>query len=198
MPFELLLQTARHIKQQVGIPVSVDIEGGYSNNINDIIENIKRLYDVGIAGINIEDTAKGAASPLQAAYIFAKTIDSIANHIERTNMHIFINARTDAYLHKLPNALQETIARAKLYEQAGASGIFVLFLYNKEVIVNIVNATKLPVNVFAGPQLPGFDELATLGVKRISMGKAVYNKMNRILHQTLASVQKDGSFKCLY
>lgn len=198
IPFELLLQTARHIKQQVGIPVSVDMEAGYSTNINGIIDNITKLYNAGIAGINIEDSDKGMGATLQPAGVFAKTIEAIANHLERNNTRVFINARTDAFLRKLPSARQETLERAKLCEQAGANGLFVPFLYDEEDISNIVKSTKLPVNVFAGAKLPGFNRLAVLGVKRISMGKAVYNKMNKLLQQTLASIQQDASFNCLY
>lgn len=198
LPFELLLQTVQHIQRLITIPLSVDMEGGYSNTIQGIITNIDKLLDAGVAGINIEDSVKGVSNQLQHAEDFVKTIEAIANHLEQKNAPLFINARIDTLVVKHPDAIAETIKRAGLYEQAGAKGVFVPFMYKPGDIVPVVQATKLPVNVFAMPQLPGFDELGNLGVKRISMGTSVYRKMMRDVAENLTTVQWDKSFKCLY
>ena len=77
-------------------------------------------------------------------------------------MGMFINARTDAYLMRLPSAFEETIIRIKAFENAGASGVFVPCLVDKNEIEQIVSNTKLPVNVMCMPTLPSFDELKEL------------------------------------
>src|SRR5690349_18933817 len=56
LPFDLLLQIAKRVTEVTRIPFSVDMEGGYSRTVGGIIENIDKLHDAGVAGINLEDT----------------------------------------------------------------------------------------------------------------------------------------------
>jgi 2-methylisocitrate lyase-like PEP mutase family enzyme len=78
LPFEILLQLAKKVVEAVRIPFSVDMEGGYSRNINVIIENITKLHDVGVAGINLEDTIPHPTRRLLPAAEFQKTLEAIA------------------------------------------------------------------------------------------------------------------------
>ena len=87
----------------------------------------------------------------------------------------------------------ETTMRAKAYEAAGANGIFVPFVTDIYDIEKIVNATSLPVNVFFCKGLPGFKTLSRAGVKRISMGTALYRKMKKDLLHHIQQVQHDQS-----
>lgn len=195
IPFELLLQTVKHIYKQVSVPLSVDIETGYSNSISGIIGNIDKLYDAGAVGFNLEDSLQGK---LRVANEYAKIIEAVANHLAQRNRPMYINARIDSFLLKQPDALTQTVERARLYEQAGASGIFAIFAYNEDDIAAIVQSTSLPVNVFAMPQLPGFSRLAALGVRRISMGRSVYGRLTTLLQQTLQNIKQHQSFNVLY
>ncbi|HWB24432.1 MAG TPA: isocitrate lyase/phosphoenolpyruvate mutase family protein [Chitinophagaceae bacterium] len=175
------------------------LEGGFSRNIDKIIENIERLHDTGVVGINIEDSLKGNDGiKIQPANVLQQIISAVTNHFEKKNIKMFINARTDGFVVKIPGALQETITRAKLYGDAGANGIFVPFLQEKGDIAAVVASTRLPVNVFALPALPGFSELAALGVKRISMGTSVYNAAKRFLNHTINTIVSEQSFSSLY
>ena len=56
MPFGLLLEIVKRITKSISIPLSVDMERGYANAIPGMLANIEKLYDTGIAGINIEDS----------------------------------------------------------------------------------------------------------------------------------------------
>ncbi|HMN25655.1 MAG TPA: isocitrate lyase/phosphoenolpyruvate mutase family protein, partial [Ignavibacteriaceae bacterium] len=44
------------IVKAVQVPVSVDIEAGYGNNTDQVIESVKKIIATGIVGINIEDS----------------------------------------------------------------------------------------------------------------------------------------------
>jgi len=198
IPFDLLLTMVERISSNVNIPLSVDLEGGYSRNTSDIIKNIERVYDAGAVGINLEDSVKGDKTYLLPEDDFKRILTEIKESFEKKNMRMFINARTDAYVVKLPDPLKETLKRIKIYEDAGASGIFIPFLYDKEEIKKVVQATKLPVNVFAMPHLPGFSELSDLGIKRISMATAVHRALIRSLENILQRLLDDGSCKSLF
>jgi 2-methylisocitrate lyase-like PEP mutase family enzyme len=77
----------------------------------------------------------------------------------------------------MPTALAETLTRIRSYESAGADGIFVPCITNPNDIKQVVQSTTLPVNVMCMPGLPDFNELGSLGVKRISMGPFFFNKV---------------------
>ena len=177
LPFDILLQVAKRVVEVVNIPFSVDMEGGYSRTIDGIISNIDKLHDAGVVGINLEDTIAGATRQLQPVAEFQKTVSAVADHISRNNLQLFLNIRTDGFLLGLPTALDETLTRIKSYESAGADGIFTPCITNSDDIKEVVNATKLPINVMCMPALPGFDELGSLGVKRISMGPFLFSKV---------------------
>jgi 2-methylisocitrate lyase-like PEP mutase family enzyme len=86
LPFEILLQLTKRVTEVVRIPISVDMEGGYSRTIEGIIENINKLHDVGTAGINLEDTIAGATRQFQSASAFGKILSAVADHISRNNL----------------------------------------------------------------------------------------------------------------
>lgn len=167
--FSELLVFVKRILNCVNIPVSVDIEGGYGESMSEITTNIEKLYDLGIAGINIEYSLVINDRQILSIDEFSRKLDAIKNHLLKNNIKVFINARTDTFLLNIPSRLEETLKRIKAYEQAGANGIFVPCIVEKEEIKEIVQSTKLPVNVMCMPALPSFNELSELGVRRISM-----------------------------
>jgi len=177
LPFEILLQVAKRVVEVVNIPFTVDMEGGYSNSLAGILDNIDQLHAAGVVGINLEDTVPGDNRRFQPVDEFQKTLSAIAEHISRNNMQLFVNVRTDGFLLGLPNALDETLSRIKAYENTGADGIFVPCITAAGDIRTVVNESKLPINVMCMPQLPGFDELQALGVKRLSMGPFLFSKV---------------------
>src|SRR5450631_3313039 len=56
IPFAELLKLVRRITSAVTIPVTIDIERGYSGSIIQLKENIQLLIENGAVGINIEDS----------------------------------------------------------------------------------------------------------------------------------------------
>lgn len=195
MPFELLLQTAKRMQQNITVPLSVDMERGYSNSVEGIIENIVKLHDIGVVGINLEDSVNGVMEPTD---IFYRKISTIANYLAQKNIPLFINARTDAFLVKLPDATAVTLARINQYKNSGASGIFVPFIKNENDIKAVVAATALPVNVLPVPGLPSISTLAAWGVKRISLGSALFNAIKKDIAHKAKQIMEQQSFDHLF
>jgi len=173
-------------------------KAGYSRDTSKIIQNIEKLHELGVVGVNIEDSVKGEELYMQPVDDFQKIVSSIANHLEQKNIKMFLNARIDAFLCELPSPITETVKRIKAYESAGANGIFVPFINNKNEIRKAVEATKLPLNVFSTPTLPGFKALSALRVRRISMDRAVHIALTRSLEKIIKTIKEDQSFKSLY
>ncbi len=60
MPSELVVAIARNIARVVGVPVSIDIEGGYSSDPAEVAQLVVTLAEAGVAGINLEDGSEPA------------------------------------------------------------------------------------------------------------------------------------------
>ena len=198
MPFSDYLFVIKRILSSVEIPLSVDMEMGYGNTGEKIVDNLLRLSELGVAGINIEDSAVArSARTLKDASMFAKTIAHIKNKLAINGAHLFINVRCDAYLLDVKNKQQESLRRLKLYETAGANGIFLPGICDEKDITATVNHTKLPLNVMCIPGLPGFDKLQTLGVKRVSLGPFMFNKVYSNITNLSKAILKDKSFAAI-
>lgn len=155
-------QLADRVLPLLDIPLSMDIEDGYSDDPNAVATFCDELYKKGVAGVNLED---GAMPPT----LLAEKIDAIR---QRVGSDFFINARTDVYLRNLvadPEKVAETINRARTYEQAGANGIFVPGTMTAEVFVHVCASTPLPVNAMITGQ-GAIDSLLAAGVKRFTTG----------------------------
>lgn len=178
MPFEDYLLIIKRILAVVKIPLTIDLEMGYGTTDEDIYANVRTLAKLGVAGINIEDSAiPSTGRALKDANTFAKTIAYLKNKLAAEQLELFINVRCDTYILNVPNKQEETARRLPLYEAAGADGIFLPVISDTEDIKAAVSKTKLPINVMCIPTLPDFSTLQTLGVKRVSMGPFLFNKV---------------------
>ena len=173
IPFTDLLSILQRIVKQVKIPVTADIESGYAKNNRTLSENIKKLIDTGIAGINIEDGNHDDDS-LTPVEVQCEKIGLIKNAAMAMGTPLFVNARTDVYLKaghlSAGEKLDKTIERGKAYRDAGADGFYPIFLKPKDDIEAIVKAVALPVNILLLPGIPDFETLQKTGVARLSLG----------------------------
>lgn len=196
--FNELKYIVNRIIQTVNLPLTVDLEAGYSRDALEVADNIKTLIDMGVVGINIEDSLVKNGRELIDAKTFSSFLKAVNAKLGSLKKSIFINVRTDTFLLNHPNAVNETIERANEYQQVGADGIFVPCIENTNDIETIVANTELPLNVMCMPNLPSFKSLKSIGVKRISMGGFVYNKMIKQMEQELQNVITEQSFNNLF
>ncbi|GAB2667214.1 isocitrate lyase/PEP mutase family protein [Nocardia goodfellowii] len=151
---------------QLTVPVTVDIEGGFSDDPAAVAEFAWQLAELGIAGVNLEDGRSDAA--LADPGHQAELIRAIKGRAPE----LFVNARVDTHWLGLDH--DSTLTRVARYEKSGADGIFVPGLAEPEQIRTVVGATGLPVNVLYLSTGPSVAELAALGVRRVSTGSLLY------------------------
>lgn len=181
--FDLHLAIIRSIVRHVQIPVSADIEAGYGESAQAIVENVLRTADVGVAGINLEDSLKHQEG-LRDAAEHGLLLRQIRTALDNRGFHDFyINARIDTYFQK-ENPLTETIERGNIYVESGASGIFVPGVTSESDIRAIATQVAAPLNVLSLPGLTNGKLLREWGVRRLSFGNALYDKMAADLENT--------------
>lgn len=190
IPFSELFYIVQRIKSCTSIPLSVDLETGYANDLTKLNDNIQKLIDIGVVGINLEDA--------QGEEIYLKKLNSIKNYLTKNNQALFINARTDGFLQKLDSPFERTLKRAKLYEDAGADGLFVTAVQDAALIKEITSSVSLPVNVVGVPKLSSIETLSNCGVKRISMAVFLYKKTYNQLENVVRDINTDQSFAPLF
>lgn len=195
LSFDELLYIVGRIRANTQLPLSVDLESGYSHDSQKILSYIQQLIALGVAGINLEDSRCQPDRALLNCPDFAELLAEIK---ATTGDSLFINARTDAFLLGLPNALEETLYRLEHYEKSGIDGLFVPCAVDLQDIKTICQATDLPVNIMCMPDLPDFQALATAGVKRLSMGNFVYEKLQQQLGDTLQQIIAQQSFNSVF
>lgn len=198
LSFSELRYVVERITANTQLPLSVDLESGYSRASQQIAQHIKELANLGVIGINIEDSVVDEERTLLEAEEFAKTLHSIKQTLLADGISIFLNVRTDTFLLGHPDLISETKKRIRLYEEAGADGIFVPCIEREDDIKAIVGATDLPVNVMCMPNLPDFERLKALGVKRISMGNFAFDKMYQNFEHVMDSIMRSQSLRPIF
>lgn len=185
IPIALAEQIVARIAATIDAPVTVDFEGGYSEDDGELAGNVSRLLDLGVIGINFEDrVVKGAG--LYDIDRQARRISAIRKAAEQKGVELFINARTDAFFEHGDDAAQavgEALDRAKAYAVAGASGYFVPGLVDDALIGRVCESVSLPVNVMVMEGVPSNARLAELGVARISYGPIPYVRAMKALER---------------
>ena len=152
------------------------------------------MFDVGVVGINLED---GREPPT----VLAKKIEVARAVAQRARVDVFINARTDVYLKNLTaveKRVDEVAARAALYASAGCDGLFVPKVVDRAELAAVVASTALPVNVLAVPGLPRPDVLRELGVRRLSVGQAMFQVALAAARRAAHDLLRDGDYARMF
>ena len=178
LPQSELLSAVRGIAHVIHVPLTVDLEDGYSADPQSVATLVREIAHAGAVGINLED---GNGTP----ELLSAKIQAI--RVALGEAPFYINARTDVYLLGLahgPAALEMSIARLRQYQATGASGVFVPIVTQLEDMRAIAAAVPLPLNVMALPNLPSVAEMQSTGVRRISAGPAIFEKAYGLANET--------------
>jgi len=199
-----IIQVTTGIVKAVNVPVSVDIEAGFGNNLNEIIESVKKIIATGIVGVNIEDSLD-----LNPVLIdekeFCERISAIRALSDSLGFHLVINARTDSFYTSsgtTQEKLSESIKRGNKYREAGADCIFVQPVWEKETISTLVKEINAPINILANPTIgagvtPSIRELQDLGVARVSLGSGLMKATLALIKKVADELSEKGTYNIL-
>jgi 2-methylisocitrate lyase-like PEP mutase family enzyme len=199
-----MVEAITGIVNAVQVPVTVDIEAGYGNNMGEIIDSVKKIIATGIVGINIEDSID--LNPILIDEMeFCERISAIRALSDSMGFHLVINARTDSFYTSLGSPrenLAESIRRGNKYREAGADCIFVQPVWEIEAISTLVKEINAPINILSNPTIgkgiaPTVSELQDIGVARLSLGSSLMKATLALIKKVADELSEKGTYNIL-
>jgi len=200
-----MIEAIEGIVRAVQVPVTVDIEAGYGDDLNEIVDSVKKIIATGIVGINIEDSIN--LSPVLVDVMeFCERISAIRALSDSLGFHLVINTRTDSFYTSSGSPrekLSESIKRGNQYREAGADCIFVQPVWERETIATLVKEINAPINILANPGIgaglpPSVRELQDLGVARLSLGSSVMKATLALIKKIADELSEKGTYNILF
>jgi 2-methylisocitrate lyase-like PEP mutase family enzyme len=181
------LANAQLVGGLTGLPINGDFEDGYGTSPSDVAATVEAAIAAGLAGIGIEDTSANPADPIRA---FDDAVERVRHAAKAAKGRIVLTGRTDNFIQGRPD-LEDTIKRLVAFAEVGADVLYAPYPADMDAVRAIVKAVApKPVNVVVGPRsgaLPWAD-LQKAGVKRVSMGAALYTRVMTDLRKAAAQL----------
>jgi 2-methylisocitrate lyase-like PEP mutase family enzyme len=156
----------RTLAEATELPVAVDLENGYGPEPDDAAEAVRRAAEAGAVGGSIEDWDHERG--IYDAGLAAERIAAAAEAVTGLGFPFTLAGRAENFLRRNPD-LDDTIARLKAYERAGANVLYAPGLTTADQIRAVCEAVSAPVNVLGLPNM-NLDEVVGAGAQRISVG----------------------------
>ena len=192
---ERMLAHVALIAASTSLPVSADLENGYGDDPESVMDTVKQAGAAGAVGCSIEDATGRSQRPL---YELSHAVERIraASEAARSLPFVFtLTARAENYLVGKPD-IKDTIKRLQAYQEAGADVLYAPGLSSGDDIAALLSSVERPVNVlvgFSGMHL-GFAELSEMGVKRISTGSALTRTALGAFMRAAREMREQGTF----
>jgi 2-methylisocitrate lyase-like PEP mutase family enzyme len=194
-PGDEMLAAAARIAESVEVPVTVDAEAGYGM---EPAELVAALRSAGAAGCNLEDSDY-AADNLRDPDRHAEWLGAVRRAASAEDYPLVINARVDVFLHPFlagatgpdtqEQLVPEAVRRARAYLEAGVDCVYPIVLWEADALARFISEVGGPVNVVRLPQAPSNDELAEMGVVRVSWGLLLHQETMGRFSEQLASLR---------
>jgi 2-methylisocitrate lyase-like PEP mutase family enzyme len=190
------LANVRAIVGATSLPVSADLENGFGDAPATCAETIRLGAHAGLVGGSIEDATGNAADPIYALDLAVARVTAAVAAARSLPFPFMLTARAENFLHGRPD-LDDTIVRLKAFAAAGADVLYAPGIKTRDAIAAVVRAVApKPVNVIMG--LAGvaisLDELAGLGVKRVSVGSSLARVAYGAFYRAANEIAGGGTF----
>lgn len=159
----------------VEIPMNADFEDGYAPDAAGVAENVRLCLETGVAGLSIEDATGDANQPLYPLDTAIERLRAARRAIDAAGADVLLTGRAECFLAGVTNPLEESLRRLRAYRDAGADVLYAPGVRTRDEIAAVVEAAHpKPVNVLISSNTGlTVDELASLGVRRVSLGSAL-------------------------
>ena len=201
----VMLEHFREIAAATSLPVNADFQNGFADDPEAVAESVRLCVATGVAGLSIEDNTGQKDQPLYDFDLAVDRIKAARAAIESEppavaggpTTGVVLTARCEAFLVGDPDPLRTSIERLIAFADAGADCLYAPGLTEPDEIAQIVKAVApKPVNVLAFAKNCNLtvNQLADLGVRRISVGSSLARAAWGGLIRTAEEIQASGSF----
>jgi len=195
---DMMLDHFGEISAATNLPVNADFLNGYADEPEGVAESVRLCVATGVAGLSVEDSTGKEAKPLYDFDLAVERVKAARAAIDASGMRVVLTARCEAHLVGHPDPLKTSIDRLIAFADAGADCLYAPGVTTLEEIAQIVNAVSpKPVNVlvFAKNCQLTMNQLADLGVRRISVGSSLARAAWGGLIRAAEEIESSGSFK---
>jgi 2-methylisocitrate lyase-like PEP mutase family enzyme len=163
------------IAAAVDLPVTADFMSGYGLEPEDVARRVTRCVATGVAGLSIEDATGDRASPLYELPVAVERVRAARQAIDESGADVLLTARAECYHVGHADPFQESVRRLQAYAAAGADVLFAPGPQDSSEIEALVQAVApKPLNLLVVRDIGlHVEEIAALGVRRISVGGAL-------------------------
>lgn len=190
-----VLAHCRAISAATDLPVSADLEKGFGDSPESVIETIQAAAETGLAGCSIEDHTGRRDDPIFEFGLAVERIGAAVEAVRALPDDFVLTARCEN-LRWGQGDLNDTIRRLQAFEEVGADVLYAPALHDLESIRTVCDHLTRPVNVLMG--LPGsvfsVSDLANVGVKRISVGSALARLSFGAFIDAAREIKESGTF----
>lgn len=193
---EETLANARQIVGATSLPVSADLENGFGDDPGTCEETILLAARLGLVGGSIEDATGRAEDPIYAYDLSVERVRAAVKAARSLPFPFVLTARAENLINGRAD-LADTIRRLVAFAEVGADVLYAPGLKTREKIDAVVRAVApAPVNVLMGLAGPthSLDALASLGVKRVSLGSSLARAAYGAFLQAAREVKQKGTF----
>jgi 2-methylisocitrate lyase-like PEP mutase family enzyme len=193
---EETLANALSICAATHLPVSADLENGYGDEPETCAATILLAAGTGLAGGSIEDATGNPKYPIYPFDLAVERVQAAVKAARSLPFAFTLTARAENLIYGRPD-LTDTIKRLQAFAEAGADVLFAPGLVSRTDIETVVKAVSpKPLSVVMGLGNGGFtlEELAAMGVKRVSIGSALARAAYGAFLRAAEEIHEKGSF----
>jgi 2-methylisocitrate lyase-like PEP mutase family enzyme len=193
---EETLANVASIVDATALPVSADLENGFSDSPEAAAETILLAAKTGLCGGSIEDATGNPEDPIYPFDLAVRRVQAAVKAARGLSIPFVLTARAENLL-KGRLDMDDTIRRLVAFAEAGADVLFAPGVKTPEEISAVVRAVSpRPVNVIMGLAGSGLSlkDLEALGVKRVSLGSSLARAAYGSFLHAAEEVKQKGTF----
>jgi 2-methylisocitrate lyase-like PEP mutase family enzyme len=154
----------------VDLPLNADFESGFATSPEEVSHNVNLAINTGVAGLSIEDRDVNALDRLYETELAVERIRAARAAISKSCEDVILVARTESLLLN-QESLKPTIDKLIAFAEAGADCLYAPGVRRNDDIATMVRAVApKPLNVLVMEPGSSVQQLADLGVRRVSVG----------------------------
>ena len=192
---DAVLAHFRELAAATDVPLNADFEDGLADDLESLADNVTRCVATGVAGLSIEDSPNSGATPLYPLDVAVARVKAARAAVDRAGGDVVFTARAEGFIRGVPD-LDDVIRRLRAFREAGADCFYAPGIKTREQIAAVVKAVSpKPVN-FLNSGAFGFtvDDLAGMGVRRISVGGSLARVATHAFIRVATEIAREGKF----